>query len=79
MMEEPSTRKIVRVVDGQSEQSERKVVTEYPLRLRVNDRDLANALRITEDEWKSLGSIKLPAAVSKDGYVQLLITIRAIS
>ena len=41
MMEETSTRKIVRVVDGQSEQSERKVVTEYPLRLRVNDRDLA--------------------------------------
>jgi len=40
-MEEPSTRKIIRVVEGQSEQAERKVVAEYPLRLRVNGRDLA--------------------------------------
>jgi hypothetical protein len=49
------------------------------LKALVNDRELANALRVTEDEWKSLGSIKLPADVSKDGYVQLLITVRAIS
>ena len=40
-MEEQSTRKIVRVVQGQSEHAERRVVTEYPLRLRVNGRDLA--------------------------------------
>ncbi len=40
-MEEQSTRKIVRVVQGQSEQAERKVVEEYPLRLRVNGRELA--------------------------------------
>jgi FdhD protein len=40
-MEEQSTRKIVRVVQGQSEDAERKVVEEYPLRLRVNGRDLA--------------------------------------
>ncbi len=39
-MEEQSTRKIVRVAQGQSEQVERRVVAEYPLRLRVNDRDL---------------------------------------
>ena len=40
-MEEQATRKIVRVVQGQSEPAERKVVAEYPLRLRVNGRDLA--------------------------------------
>ena len=40
-MEEHATRKIVRVVQGQSESAERKVVAEYPLRLRVNGRDLA--------------------------------------
>lgn len=49
------------------------------LKALVNDRELVNALRVTEDEWKSLGSIKLPGEVSKDGYVQLLITVRAIS
>jgi FdhD protein len=40
-MEEQSPRKIVRVAQGQIEQAERRVVTEYPLRLRVNGRDLA--------------------------------------
>ncbi len=40
-MEERSARKIVRVVQGQSEPAERHVVAEYPLRLRVNGRDLA--------------------------------------
>lgn len=40
-MEVRSTRKIVRVVQGQGEQAERGVVEEYPLRLRVNGRELA--------------------------------------
>ena len=40
-MEEQTTRKIVRFTQGQSEQAERRVVAEYPLRLRVNGRDLA--------------------------------------
>ena len=40
-MEEQATQKIVRVVQGQSAPAERKVVAEYPLRLRVNGRDLA--------------------------------------
>jgi FdhD protein len=39
-MEEQTTRRIVRVEKGQSEHAERKVVEEYPLRLRVNGRDL---------------------------------------
>ncbi len=38
---EQSQRKIIRVVQGQGEQTERSVVEEYPLRLRVNGRDLA--------------------------------------
>ena len=36
-----SSRTIVRVVQGQKEQAQRTVVEEYPLRLRVNGRDLA--------------------------------------
>jgi len=49
------------------------------LRKLALNRDLVNALKITEDEWRTLISIKLPDGVSQDGYVQLLITIRAIS
>lgn len=30
-------------------------------------------------EWDALASVNLPDEVTKDGYVQLLITIRAIS
>lgn len=40
--------------------------------------DLVQTLRITEDEWHALSSIALPGEVSRDGYVQLLFTIRAI-
>ena len=49
------------------------------LRKLALNRDLVNALKITEDEWRTLISIKLPERVNQDGYVQLLITIRAIS
>jgi FdhD protein len=40
-MEVQGTRKIFRFVQGQWEQAERQVVEEYPLRLRVNGRELA--------------------------------------
>ncbi len=43
-METPSTRKIVRVTKGQPAPAERQVVEEYPLRLRVNGRDLATLI-----------------------------------
>ncbi|MDT8443277.1 MAG: formate dehydrogenase accessory sulfurtransferase FdhD [Desulfuromonadales bacterium] len=43
-MEEPSRRKIIRVAQGQGEPFERTVVEEYPLRLRVNGRDLATLI-----------------------------------
>ncbi len=49
------------------------------LRQLASDTALADALKITESEWKALDSIELPGKVSKDGYVQLLITIRAIT
>jgi transcriptional regulator with XRE-family HTH domain len=50
----------------------------HGLRTLAGDKALADALSITPDEWKALRSIKLPESVTKDGYVQLLITIRAI-
>jgi FdhD protein len=43
-MEESSSRKIIRLAQGQIEQAERRVVEEYPLRLRVNGRDLATLI-----------------------------------
>lgn len=60
----------------------RKIIadTKSPRGLRelAGDKSLADALHITPEEWKALRSIELPASVTKDGYVQLLITIRAI-
>jgi transcriptional regulator with XRE-family HTH domain len=49
------------------------------LRDLASDIALAEALKITDDEWKAMDSIILPQTVNKDGYVQLLITLRAIS
>jgi len=54
---------------------------DMPMGLRelANDKQLVAALNITEAEWQALNSIQLMSEVSKDGYVQLLITIRAVS
>lgn len=49
------------------------------LRAFARDADLVKALSVTSAEWEALASVKLPGGVTKDGYVQLLITIRAIS
>lgn len=49
------------------------------LRSLASDSHLVNALGVTEREMEALASIKLPGAVTKDGYVQLLVTIRAIT
>jgi len=49
------------------------------LRALANDDALIASLGIQAGEWRALASIDLPSPVSKDGYVQLLITIRAIS
>lgn len=48
------------------------------LRELATDTALCDALKITEDDWMMLASTELPCEVNKDGYVQLLITIRAI-
>lgn len=45
----------------------------------ADDKMLADMLKITELEWRALSSVTLPSEVDKDGYVQLLIAIRAIS
>lgn len=41
--------------------------------------DLVEWLQITNDEWTALRSTVLPAPATRDGYVQLLFTIRAIT
>lgn len=43
-MRQASAHKITRVIQGRSEQLERSVVEEYPLRLRVNGRELATLI-----------------------------------
>ena len=61
---------------------QRRLMTDYQapqgLRELAMDLDLVQTLRITEDEWHALSSIALPGEVSRDGYVQLLFTIRAV-
>jgi hypothetical protein len=45
----------------------------------AEDTNLVAALQITDDEFRTLASIALPASVDRDGYVQLLMTVRAIT
>jgi transcriptional regulator with XRE-family HTH domain len=49
------------------------------LRNLASNPELINTLRITDGEWTALNSIRLPADVSMEGYLQLLITVRAIT
>lgn len=49
------------------------------LRDLASNVELISALKVSEEEWKTLNSIQLPNGISMDGYVQLLITIRAIN
>jgi len=48
------------------------------LRQLAEDTALSAALNITAAEWESLASIHLPSPVDKQGYLQLLVTLRAI-
>ncbi len=48
------------------------------LRQLAEDITLMEALRIKPAEWESLTSIRLPPGVDKQGYFQLLMTLRAI-
>jgi len=60
-----------------------KILADYDapggLRDLATDKPLADALRIKPTEWEALLSMKLFGEVSKDGYVQLLITMRAVT
>jgi len=60
-----------------------KILTDYDapggLGDLATDKPMADALRIKPTEWEALLSMKLPGEVSKDGYVQLLITMRAVT
>ena len=40
---------------------------------------LMEALNVSEAEFRALASVDLPPGVTRDGYVQLLMTIRAIT
>ena len=48
------------------------------LRAFAGDGELVKALNVASSEWEILQSVKLPKEISKDGYVQLLITVRAL-
>lgn len=48
------------------------------LRALACDETIAKAMHVTDQEWHTLLSIDLPATVNRDGYLQLLFTIRAI-
>jgi len=43
------------------------------------DTAVTESLGITPAEWLQLASVNLPRTVTKEGYLQLLITLRAIS
>ena len=49
------------------------------LRELAADSTLVSALEVSDEEWLALNSVKLPGEAGKDGYVQLLMTIRNIS
>lgn len=49
------------------------------LRDLADDETMLKAMKVTARELKTLATIDLPGAVSKDGYVQLLVAIRAVS
>jgi len=52
-----------------------------PLGLRdlATDPTLSATLKITDPEWQSLASLQPIAPISKSGYVQLLLTLRAVT
>jgi len=50
----------------------------HGLRDLALDHGLVDALKVTPAEWRRLLSVDLPHSVTKDGYLQLLVTLRAI-
>ena len=71
-----------RFAKGAAEAARRILADEWaPIGLRdlAADLLLVGALQITEAEWESLASLKAVTALHKDGYVQLLLTLRAVT
>jgi hypothetical protein len=48
------------------------------LRDLAADSVLSAAINITDDEWHVLRSLDLPCTVTKEGYIQLLVTLRTV-
>ena len=48
------------------------------LRQLATDQALVEVLAIDEDEWTQLAAVPLPAHITKDGFLQLLITLRTL-
>lgn len=64
--------------NGQRQQLINSYSAPAGLREMALDQSLVDALRIREVEWEALASTVLPGDATKDGYIQLLYTIRAI-
>ncbi|RMD69285.1 MAG: XRE family transcriptional regulator [Gammaproteobacteria bacterium] len=66
-----------------SDHPARKIIEDYNsppgLRDLALDRELVQVLRITREEWEALLSLKPPAPLTKEGYVQVLLTLRAVT
>ena len=58
------------------------VLADYSLpdgvRALALDSNLVDVLQINDHEWTQLAAVPLPNNVTKDGYLQLLITLRAL-
>ncbi|MBK1642877.1 hypothetical protein CKO12_13560 [Chromatium okenii] len=48
------------------------------LRELAADKAVVDALEVTDEEWRMLLTINLPKTINKNGYVQLLATIRGV-
>ena len=58
------------------------VLADYSLpdgiRALALDSNLVEVLQVSDQEWTQLAAVPLPHKVTKDGYLQLLITLRTI-
>ncbi len=68
------------VQEAQGEQARLVASFSAPPGLRelAMNQELVRLLQIREHEWQALSSLLLPEEASRDGYIQLLFTIRAI-
>ncbi|RMD68282.1 MAG: XRE family transcriptional regulator [Gammaproteobacteria bacterium] len=66
-----------------SDHPARKIIEDHeaPAGLRdlAMDRELVQVLHIKREEWEALRSLRPPAPLTKEGYVQVLLTLRAVT